>query len=50
MLEEDENMKTVSSYEIDDKKYMVISNYKVNEHSIDKLYEILCKYIISQLN
>lgn len=50
MVEENDNKKNVSIYEIDNKKYTVISTYNVKEENVDKLYEILCKYIISQID
>jgi len=40
----------VHFYEIDGKKYTVISKVVDNPKSIDKLYEILAKYALKRLN
>lgn len=37
-------------YEIDNKKYTVISKCGENPNSIDMLYNVLCKVVISKLN
>lgn len=37
-------------YEIDGKKYTVITRCKQDSENIDKLYNILSKFIISKLN
>lgn len=34
-------------YEINNKKYTVITRSVENSQNIDKLYEVLCKYIIN---
>lgn len=40
----------VHFYEIDGKKYTVISKVVDNLKSADKLYEILAKYVLRRLN
>ena len=37
-------------YEIEDKKYTVITKCVENAEKVDKLYNILCRYAISKLN
>lgn len=43
-------MKNVTIYEIDDRKYTVITKCVENVQNMDKLYELICKYVISQIN
>lgn len=40
----------IEVYEIDDKKYTVISKCMQNMNNTDRLYDILCKYAISRIN
>lgn len=40
----------IEIYEIDDKKYTVISKCVENPNNIDRLYDVLCKFAISKLN
>ena len=49
MIQELENKK-VQVYEIDNKKYTVISKSIENTENIEKLYNVLCKFAISKLN
>lgn len=37
-------------YEINNKKYTVITKYIDNSEKIEKLYDVLCKFAISKLN
>ena len=37
-------------YEINNKKYTVITKYIDNSENIEKLYDVLCKFAISKLN
>lgn len=43
-------MERITTYEIEDKKYTVITKSIENKEPIDKLYESICQYIISQIN
>lgn len=40
----------VEIYEIDNKKYTVITKSVENSQNIDKLYNILCNFAISKLS
>ena len=40
----------IEVYEIDNKKYTVISKCVENPNNIDRLYDVLCKFAISKLN
>lgn len=40
----------VEVYEIENKKYTVISRNVNEEENIDLLYNVLCKYALSKLN
>ena len=37
-------------YEINGKKYTVITKTKENAQNIDKLYDVICKYVCLQIN
>ncbi len=50
MVQDGEKRQNVTTYEIDNKKYTVITRCVENAQSIDKLYDIICKYAISQMN
>lgn len=50
MVQDDKKKQNVTIYEIDNKKYTVITECEKNIQSTEKLYEIICKYIISQIN
>ncbi len=43
-------MESTTIYEIEDKKYTVITKSVEKAETIDKLYDTICKYIISQIN
>lgn len=40
----------VEVYEIHNKKYTVVTRCMENSEDIEKLYNILCKFVISKLN
>lgn len=50
MLEEDKKIEYTTIYEIENKKYTVITKSIENIQNIDNLYEVICKYVISKLN
>lgn len=50
MVQDSKNIKNVTVYEINNKKYTVITKNIDNAQSIEKLYDVICKYVISQLN
>lgn len=41
-------MESITNYEIEDKKYTVITKTVEKPETIDKLYDIICQYIISK--
>ena len=43
-------MESTTIYEIEDTKYTVITKSVEKTETIDKLYDIICKYIISQID
>lgn len=43
-------MESVTTYEIENKKYTVITKNAEKTEDIDKLYDIICKYMISQIS
>lgn len=43
-------MESITTYEIEDKKYTVITKSVENTEKIDKLYDIICDCIISKIN
>lgn len=50
MVQDEKNGQNVTTYEIDNKKYTVITRCVDNAQNIDKLYDVICKYVISQIN
>ena len=50
MVQDEKKRQNVTTYEIDNKKYTVITKCIENAQNIDKLYEVICKYAISQIN
>ena len=50
MGKEDELPQNVKIYEFNNKKYTVITRCMENAQSKDKLYNVICKYIVSQIN
>lgn len=49
MVQDDEIRQSVTIYEIDDKKYTVITKCVEDVQNMNKLYDVICKYAISQL-
>ena len=49
ILLEENQKENIEYYEIENKKYKVISKSIPNCENIDKLYNILCKYIMYKL-
>ncbi len=49
-MQDNEIRQNVATYEIDHKKYTVITRCIENVQNTDKLYDVLCKYAISQIN
>lgn len=43
-------MEKIRTYKIENKKYTVITKNIEKTETIDKLYEVICQYIISQRN
>ncbi len=43
-------MESITTYKIEDKEYTVITRCIEKAENIDKLYDIVCKYIISQIS
>ena len=50
MVQDEKSGQIVTTYEIDNKKYTVITKCTDNAQNIDKLYDVICKYVISQIN
>ena len=50
MVQDDKKQQNVKIYEIDNKKYTVITRNVENVQNTNKLYDIICKYAISQIN
>lgn len=50
MVQDDKKKQNITIYEIDKKKYTVITKCIENVENTDKLYDILCQYAISQIN
>ncbi len=48
-MQDDEVKQKVTTYEIDNKKYTVITKCIESAQNMDKLYEVICNYIISQI-
>lgn len=49
MKEENEKKVNKVTYEINNKKYTVITSCIETVQNIDKLYEVICRYAISQI-
>ena len=47
---QDDKEENTKIYEIDNKKYTVITKCVENVQNINKLYDVICKYAISQIN
>lgn len=50
MVQGDEIRQSVTDYELDNKKFIVITKCVESVQNIDKLYDIVCKYVVSQIN
>lgn len=50
MVQDYKDRQNVTIYEIDGKKYTVITKCVENAKNKDKLYDVICKYIVSQIN
>lgn len=49
MVQDSENRQSVTTYEINNKKYTVITRCVENVQNMEKLYDVICKYVISQI-
>ncbi len=49
MVQDNEKRQNVTTYEIDNKKYTVITKCVENVQNTNKLYDVICKYAISQI-
>lgn len=50
MVQDDKKQQNITTYEIENKKYTVITECVENAQDTNKLYDIICKYAISQIN
>ena len=50
MVQDDKKKENTAIYEIDNKKYTVITKCVENVQNVNKLYDVICKYAISQIN
>ena len=50
MVKENKKEENKTIYEINNKKYTVITRTISNAQNLDKLYDVICKYVISQIN
>lgn len=50
MNKNDKDKEKVTTYEVNNKKYTVVTKCVENAENIEKLYNVICKYIISQIN
>ena len=50
ILEVEKQKENVEIYEIDNKKYTVITRTMENCENIEGLYNIICKFVVSKLN
>jgi len=48
-MQEEETRQTVTTYEIHHKTYTVITRCVKDVQPMDKLYDVLCKYAMSQM-
>ncbi len=49
MEQGNENEQNIKIYEVGNKKYTVVTKSIENAEDTDRLYEVICKYIISQI-
>ncbi len=50
MIQQNEMQENKTIYEINNKKYTVITRNVESVQNIDKLYEVICRYAISKTN
>lgn len=50
MVQDEEKRQNITTYQIDNKNYVVITKCVENVPNIDKLYDVIGKYAISQIN
>lgn len=50
MVQDDKRKENTTTYEIDNKKYTVITKCVENVQNVNKLYDVICKYAISQID
>lgn len=50
MVQDDKKKENTTIYEINNKKYTVITKCVENVQNVNKLYDVICKYAISQIN
>ena len=50
MVQDERKLQNVTTYEIDNKKYTIITKCVDDAQNVDKLYDVICKYAISQIN
>ncbi len=50
MVQDKKKRQNVTIYKLNDKKYTVITKCVKDVQNIDKLYDLICKYAISQIN
>mgnify|MGYP000308886743 CR=1 FL=1 len=50
MIQEDKKEENKTTYEVNNKKYTVITRCVENVQNRNELYEVICKYVISQMH
>ena len=50
MVQDNKEKENTTIYEIDNKKYTVITKCVENVQNVNKLYDVICKYAISQID
>lgn len=49
MVQDDKKQQKVTTYEINNKKYTVITKCVENVQNTNKLYDVICKYAVSKI-
>lgn len=49
MVQDDKKRQNITTYKIEDKTYTVVTRYIENAQNRDKLYDVICQYIVSQI-
>lgn len=49
-MTDDKKQQNITTYKIEDKSYTVITKYIENAANESQLYNVICEYIISQIN